>query len=336
MRDEPKTVTELASMGGQAAAKSMTKAQKRDRGRKAAHARWSAGLPRATHGSDDHPMKIGDIEIPCYVLDNGLRVVTHRGLQGAVDMAVFGGASKTATFVGRLATKGLNCQELMARISSPIEFVPANGRTAYGYEATVLVDFCDLFLEARRRAALDNAAGERIAARCEMLARGFARVGIIALVDEATGYQEARESDALAKILEAFVAKELRNYMRTFEPDYYRAICKLRGWEYKASSRRPRVIAHITNDIVYSRLAPGVLDELRDKNPIVKAGRRGVKHFQWLSDHKGHPELQKHLHRITGWMEMAESWDEFYKILNEKKPVYRVTATTDIPPEEVS
>lgn len=97
---------------------------------------------------------------------------------------------------------------------------------------------------------------------------------LIRLTHRVTGYQEARERDALAKILEAFIAKELQPYIRTFEADYYKAICKLKGWEFKASSRRPRALAQITNDIVYSRLAPGVLDKLREKNPVVKAGGR--------------------------------------------------------------
>jgi hypothetical protein len=39
------------------------------------------------------------------------------------------------------------------------------------------------------------------------LLRGFARVGIIALVDEATGFQRDRTKDALSKILEAYIAK---------------------------------------------------------------------------------------------------------------------------------
>jgi hypothetical protein len=50
---------------------------------------------------------------------------------------------------------------------------------------------------------------EHIAKQAEILVRGFAGVGIIALVDEATGYQQDRARDALSRILEAFIAKEL-------------------------------------------------------------------------------------------------------------------------------
>lgn len=39
--------------------------------------------------------------------------------------------------------------------------------------------------------------------------RVFARVGITALVDEATGYQYDREKNELQKILKAYIAEDL-------------------------------------------------------------------------------------------------------------------------------
>ena len=57
---------------------------------------------------------------------------------------------------------------------------------------------------------------EHVAKQAEILVRGFARIGIIALVDEATGYQRDREKDALAKILQAWVAKEIQAWVQTF------------------------------------------------------------------------------------------------------------------------
>jgi hypothetical protein len=36
-----------------------------------------------------------------------------------------------------------------------------------------------------------------IAKQCELLVRAFARVGIVALVDEVTGYQEIRDRETL-------------------------------------------------------------------------------------------------------------------------------------------
>ena len=119
MSDRAGSGESMASKGGKAAAAKMTPEERKERAQKAAAGRWHAKLPRATHGSDDHPMRIGDIKIPCYVLNNGMRVITHRGLQGAISMSVYGSASRTAGIVARLGQNLPKCQELVARISTP-------------------------------------------------------------------------------------------------------------------------------------------------------------------------------------------------------------------------
>jgi len=50
---------------------------------------------------------------------------------------------------------------------------------------------CETVLQARKDGKLQSQQ-MHIAEQCEILVRGFARVGIIALVDEATGYQDYR------------------------------------------------------------------------------------------------------------------------------------------------
>jgi hypothetical protein len=330
----------MASKGGKKAAANMTPEERSERAKKAAASRWQKegkGPRTAICGSPDRPIRIGDVEIPCYVLDDGLRVITQAGMLRALNMSAGGtGTRRDGDRLAKFVTgKGLLpyvSSELIERTTSPIRFRVPTGNDAYGYEATILADICNAIIAADHDNQLQRQQ-RHIAAQCVILVRAFTKLGIVALVDEATGYQETRERDALAQILEAFVAKELRAYMRTFDADYYKEICRLKGWEYKTSSRRPRALAHITNNLVYSRLAPGVLDELRRKNPVVKDGRRDAKHFQWLTEQKGHPDLQKHLSRITGWMEMCSTWEEFMRIMNEKKPVYRGPTLFDRVPD---
>ena len=93
----------------------------------------------------------------------------------------------------------------------------------------MLVDLCEAVLAARSAGRLQKQQ-EHVARRAEILIRGFARIGIIALVDEATGYQEIRERRALATILEKFIAKELQPWTRTFPYEFYQLIYKLKGW----------------------------------------------------------------------------------------------------------
>jgi len=163
------------------------------------------------------------------------------------------------------------------------------------------------------------------AVQAEILIRGLAEVGIIALVDEATGYQKDRAKAALAEILEKFVAKELQGWTRTFPIEFYENIFRLQNWPFNPKSvRRPSVIGHYTNNIVYKRLAPGVLKELRQKNPIVD-GRRKHKLFQWLTGDVGHPKLKSHIDGVLALMRVSDTWEEFKKLVKKAYPIIETT-----------
>jgi hypothetical protein len=60
------------------------------------------------------------------------------------------------------------------------------------------------------------------------------------------------------------------------------------------SVNRPQIVGKYTNDIVYERLAPGILEELQERNPKDTRGERPVKHHQWLTEDIGHPALERY------------------------------------------
>lgn len=140
------------------------------------------------------------------------------------------------------------------------------------------------------------------------------------MVDEATGYQADRARDALAKILEAFVAKELRKWVKTFPADFYWELFRLRKLPYNGSVKRPQYIGHLTNDLVYARLAPGVLDELRRVTPRDEKGRLRNRLFQRLTEHLGHPRLLEHLAAVTTLMKACDDWEQFTPMLDRALP----------------
>ena len=313
--------------GGMARAEALSKKQRKEIAKKAAEARWSGEIKRATHGSDDHPIRIGDIEIPCYVLEDETRVLSLRGMLGGLNMSL-GRAStrredRLTSFLTGNAISPFVPKELTAMIGKPIRFqLPGGGATAYGYPATILADICDVVLAARKAGALLKQQ-EHIAERCEILVRGFARVGIIALVDEATGFQRDRAKDALTRILEAFIAKELQPWLRTFPADFYQEMYRLRGMEYPNDTvQRPRYFGLLTNDIVYDRLAPDVLKKLKEVNPKRESGRRKHKFFQWLTSNVGYPKLREHLGSVVTIMKLSNDWYDFRTKLDRLHPRY--------------
>lgn len=314
--------------GGKARAAKLTPAQRSESARKAAKAKADArNLPVATHGSIEHPLTLGEVEIPCYVLEDGTRVLSLSGL--IAGLGISSGSTRTGDarivqFVDSDNIKRHSKTDLVAALKAPIKFIPPHGgRSAYGYPATVLADICEAVLEARSTEDL-TPTQLAVAKQCEVLVRGFARVGIIALVDEATGYQRDREKDALARILEAFVAAELQPYMRAFPNAYYEEMFRLRGLPYPPAKPqfRPQYFGVLTNDIVYERLAPGLLEEL--KRQAAKDEKKAHLHRR-LTQEVGHPKLREHLASVVTIMKLSRDYPDFIAKLNQIHHRYNKT-----------
>jgi hypothetical protein len=319
-----------AAKGGLARAKALTAEQRSEIARAAGEARWGTqNVVRATHGSPERPLKIGDLEITCYVLEDGRRVVSQRGLQTSIGMSTSGGsngAHRTAGIIEKVEGKLHMGNELSVRMKNPVLFMsPVGGKKAYGYEATTLIDVCELILKARDSDIL-LPSQEKYADAADIVIRSFAKVGIIAVIDEVTGYQDVRAKDALAKILEQFIAKELRPYVGTFRISFYKEMFRLRKWNWPdlpaEQRKRPVLVGKITNDIVYDRLAPGVRSELHRLTPRNEKGRLKHKLFQRLTEDLGHPRLEEHLASVTTLMRASDTWEQFMALLNRSLPRY--------------
>lgn len=227
--------------------------------RRAAPARWTAPEPlKIVSGAADRPLKIGDVEIECYVLEDGTRVLTQGGVLTALGRSrrinTKPGDDPTLPPVLRFPALRPYISDEMIEVARPVVFLTPSGSKANGYRAEVLPQICEAWLGARGDNALQPSQ-QPMARAAEIIVRGLARVGIIALVDEATGYQDVRARDALAKILEAYVADELQPWVKTFDVEFYKQLFRLRGLQFDPSSvKRPGYFGHLTNNIVYKRL----------------------------------------------------------------------------------
>jgi hypothetical protein len=317
--------------GGDARAKKLTPEERSAIARDAALARWAPKDEdgekslklKADFGSPDRPLKIGELEIPCYVLNDGRSVITQNGMLTALTMsqgtATKGGPDRLANFAGTKSISPFVSNSLREMITKPIRF-KTGGQLAYGYEATILPELCDAVLSARQAKAL-NYQQDHIAIQCEILVRAFARVGIVALVHEATGYQEVRDRDALQEVLKRYISEDLMGWVRTFPLEFYKQVFRLKGWNWNAGKMSP-IVGNIVNDLVYGRLAPGVLEELKRRNPTTEKGHREHQHFQHLTKDVGHPSLTHHLYELIGlakafgWGE----WGKYYEVVNRLYP----------------
>lgn len=274
-------------------------------------------------------ISISESDIGCAVLEDGTRLLTQSDMMRALGRArqakgrgFYDSDVNLPAFLTAKNLKPFIPKDLYVT-SSQIKFLLPNGKKAYGYKADLLPQVCEVYLEARDAGALVQSQ-MHVAQQADILVRGLARVGITALVDEATGYQDDRAKDALADIFAEFLTAERQKWTRTFPIDFYKEIYRLRGWEFKPwTTKRPSVIANWTDNFVYDRLAPQITEELRRKNPkSIGNGRRKDKHHQWFNPENGHPRLKEHLSGVIALLRASETWDQFLVSLDRAYPKF--------------
>lgn len=277
---------------------------------------------RATHGSDKTPLIIGNVEIPAYVLNNGMRVLSQNGIQKALGYSGTAG-NWLPNFVTTKQIRPYISSGLSEALSNRVVFqrTGAGGSVSdtYGYDATILIDICDAIIEAKNSGLLsDNY--KQYAERAEVIMRAVAKVGIIALVDEATGYQYEREKDELQKILKAYIAAELLPWQKRFPDEFYKEIFRLNGWDYTVNGikQRPGVIGTWTKKLIYHQLPKGVMKELYEKTPRTAKGKLAAKLHQSLTTDIGNPHLEKQLVSVVTLMNISKDWKEFLRFFNKK------------------
>lgn len=322
------TTSEMASVGGKTAAANMTPEERKARAQKAAESRWSTKLPRATHSGI---LKIANREIVCAVLEDDRRVLNQETFLMAIGRNPKAKAGTGSTRLDRiddlppfLSPKNLKpfISNELKESTNPIIYLTEGGGRAYGYLATLLPGVCRVYMDADRAGAL-RANQLHIVDACRILHESLADVAIIALVDEATGYQYERPRLALQEFLAMYINKKLAAWEPTFPAKFYSEVYRLKGWEYDPEcSQRIPYVGKITNDLVYSRLAPFVLEELKKVTPKDNKGRRKHKFFQRLTKDHGIPELRDHfktLFAVTAGYEDG-NWQSFYRHVNRALP----------------
>ena len=273
-----------------------------------------------------------DLVLSCAVLEDETRVLSERTVIKALGGKRGGSHWKRMKenpdgaylpiYVSASNLKPFINDELALALNEPLLFVPKGGKTAFGLKAEMLPEICDVWLKARDARILKGRQ-HQIAEKADMLMRAFAKVGIIALIDEATGYQYQRDRFALNNLLAIYLSEERLKWAKTFPDIFYRLIYKLKGWSYPSGTQKSQIIGNITNQLIYDKLPPGVLPKLRELNPKdPKTGRRRAKFFQHLSADVGQPDLRDHLLQVIALLRAAPNWRVFDRLFKRAFPTH--------------
>lgn len=269
-------------------------------------------------------LPIGGFIIRCYVLPDERRVVAanHFYMFFGINQARIG-PERLGKLIDNPILQSNKMKSVCRSIMSPLRVADEQGTVTLCYEGELIVDFCRALLDLRRVEGALPAWARSYAEKAEIIISSIAKVGIAALIDEATGYQARRHREALQQLLDVFFKKEKYGVWTKRFPDwFYEEIFRLHDWKWESikDTKRPPCVGRITKDIVYSRLEAGVIDELEKRNPLLPNGYRKVKHHQWLSDEIGHPVLDRHFYALRGLFRGHRTWKSFYHALQLAHP----------------
>ncbi|MEW6552521.1 MAG: P63C domain-containing protein [Campylobacterota bacterium] len=290
-------------------------------------------------------LKLGDILIPCAVLEDGTRVLNEANI--IKNFGSTGGKNyklrkknnqdneigPIPLFVASKALEPFIDSTFDDMDLIPIEYSTDGENTLKGYNATILPKVCEIWLKAREHKTLQSSQLPK-AMKAEILMRSLAKVGITALVDEATGYQYDREKEELQKILGFYIAEEKRKWEKTFPDELYRQFFRLNNWDYTVNGikNRPGVIGTWTNTYIYDQLPTGVREKLKEKVSKSQSGNDTERMHSYLTE-DGLEHLTNQIRDTIPLMRIADNFEEFkylfQKSLDRQKGQYELPFETD-------
>jgi len=274
-----------------------------------------AKILKSTHHGT---LKIGDTELKCAVLNNGSRIISKSAIFRAFKKTKRGRAKnerREPNMPAFLDAKNLQpfVSEDLKKLLSPVKYITWNKKITEGFRAEILPLLCDVYLQARDMRALFPQQIQ-LSKVAEILVRSFSKIGIVALVDEATGYQDIRKRNELQEILRAYISEELLPWTKRFPDEFYKHMFRLKNLPYDpASVKRPSFIGKLTNDLIYKKLPPGVLEELKTITPRSRGGNYTARFHQNLTEDIGHPHLKGQLQQVMVLMKISPNWRVFHR-----------------------
>lgn len=229
--------------------------------------------------------------VPCYVLEDGRRVISQSGLLAEIRKNPEKSCShepetRTTSLSQFLERLPPEFTAFLARTeNSPIEFTSQDGRgeAILGYSAKCFVDVCRAYQSAF---LADKLHRKQIALARNAMAilSSLATVGIEALIDEATGYQKVRSESALELRMAKLLRLEAGRWEKCFPQSLVRALAPLYGIAYVSGSY-PKALHRPFGDIYDIILGPDAAAEMRRRNVNPDA----LCHHQYLQSeaHRG-------------------------------------------------
>ncbi|CAB1065861.1 FIG00532455: hypothetical protein [Olavius sp. associated proteobacterium Delta 1] len=233
----------------------------------------------------------GNLDIPCFVLDDGRRVISRTGATNALTEK---SSSDLESYLKVDALKNHLPEKIYDQM---IDFlIEGVTKTTRGVEAELFLDICKAYVNARDDGSLKTARQIDIAIKAGRFLSACSKVGLIALIDEATGYQYVREEDALQFKLKLYLEEEMRPWEKTFPDELWLEFGRLTNWQGPIN-QRPKYWGKLVIELVYEYLDPDVAEWLKTNAPKPIGN---MSYHRWLTSQYGLKRLTEHIWMLIG------------------------------------
>ncbi len=268
-------------------------------------------------------LPIGDKEIRCAVLSNNSRIISsdsvfklfERTRKGEYRVLLEDG-TRLPPFLGAKWMLAYITPDFIER-TKKIEYLD-NGEVKFGYISSILPDICNMYIQHYQVFTELTPSKQKILNEARILLMAFAKTGLDALIDEATGHQRHRSHDALIILVQGYIQAELRKWLERFPKEFWDQLDRLYGNEKTHSKTRPKYYAGFINTYVYEPLENGHVKAELDKLNIRPDNTRKGRFHQFLSDY-GVNILTQQIWRLIGKMEDAKDIHSFKRKNKEQK-----------------
>ena len=271
------------------------------------------------------PLKIGDTELLCAVLDDekNTRIISASAVFEAFERPRKGQNKRLEidSFLVPpfLAAKNLEpyMNQDLLQILQQVEYLDGTKKVK-GYDARILPKICSLYLEARRDKNVLTSSQEKLAIRAEILQSALSEIGIVALVDEATGFQYSRKYDALRLLLEQYINDGIQKWIKRFPDDFFILLDKIYVNPATSSRNRPQYYGKFINKYIYEPIEKGYVKEKLDELNINDNNIRKARFHQWLTDF-GVNQLTLQIGRVMAILEISTNLDKFKENIRKQQ-----------------
>lgn len=274
---------------------------------------------QTAYGNESLPLRIGTIELSCYILDNGNAVFSKNSLQKALG---YDGKSEDwlYDFLGNInkfyPIPGVLFEAFEQPI--PVEIKRADGTSSI--IAAIIPETLEMTCLTIANAKNDGylSVGQlKHAKAAETLINYALENNLHRDIEQATGFVFLKETGK--KYLQQVLASEnpdpVYQWIKTVPDAFLEKILSIRQMGWKDLRENPYGVSKILHEVVFSRLSEDLLEKLRHETP-----KRSYKSKNKPNDSE-HPELKTYTAEVLSLLKAAaDNWTIFLQLLNRIHP----------------